>query len=244
MRESIRIRTAICFAGLFLILFSCANNPTEIERTPTSTFPLTEGSRWEYSGLWFTVPIDSSASADTIEKEIFRQIIGPDTLPGITDLMVCDDTVISYLPAAVDTVVNRNWLKIEDNRLKNFAHAQFQIGEDPNPYIFDPPRNLLDFPLNTGKEWDAGDTGPGISRYEERRIVGIDYIELPGGWQYCDVLRSDLINTLIPEDTIQSSFKWYSDDGLMRSETDYGNDIINSVRTYEYWELIDMDIQP
>lgn len=241
MRKLNSFGMAICLAWSFFILFSCAKDPTEVERTPTSTFPLTEGSRWEYSGLWYTVPIDSSFSADTIDLEIYRHIIGRDTLPGITGLIVCDDTIISYLPDEVYTSVFRRWLKVEDNKLQSMASVLFQIGEDPNPVIFDSPRILLDFPLNVGKVWDSNHTEFGPSGYELRQIVGIDYIEIPGGWQYCDVLRSDVFDIL---DTIQSAYEWYNDDGLMRLEIDYGFHPIAPWRMLELWELIDYEIQP
>ncbi len=241
-----RIRTAIYCAGLFLILFSCAKDPTEIERTPTSTFPLTTDSRWEYSGIRYDIPFNDSSLADTVTKEIYRQIIGTDSLPGIADLIVCDNMVIIQHDDQVDTIMHRQWLKIEDSRLKFFAYDEFQIGGDPDPYIFDDPLILLDFPLTAEKTWNIR-TGEFI--IEDCRVAGIDYIEIPNAWIYCDVVFSIAIDP-ISEDTLQSAFKWYTNSGMMRFEVDYGVSmkwddngmLLDSVRTLEFWELIDMEI--
>jgi len=248
MRKSNRIGTAICAAGLFFILFSCAKDPTEIERTPTSTFPLTEGSRWEYEGLWYTVPFNTPLLADTARKEIYRHIIGTDSQQGIDDLIVCDDTVITNRFGMIDTLINRQWLKLEDNKLKLFAYDEFPVGNDPNPEIYDFPRNILDFPLNAGKAWIAWT----FENYSENKgVVGIDYLELPFGWQYCDVVRSTIWNSTA-SDTMQSAYEWYNEEGLMKVEysyakiflyDDYGV-IIDSANVYYYWDLIDYDIQP
>ncbi|UCC80782.1 MAG: hypothetical protein JSW64_05335 [Candidatus Zixiibacteriota bacterium] len=241
-----RLRLAVNLAGILLILFSCAKDPTEVERTPTSTFPLTTDSRWEYDAMWHTIPFNDSSLTDTVTREIFRHIIGPGSLPGIPDLIVCDDTVITYLEGDVDTFINRQWLKIEDDKLKMFAYDDFSIGSEPNPYIYDFPHNLLDFPLRGGKAWIAWIYDQYL---ENKNVVGIDYIELPSGWRYCDVIRSTIWNSTT-NDTIRSAFEWYSNDGLMGIEYAYPTSILydefgailDSIRSFENWELIDMEV--
>jgi hypothetical protein len=172
---------------------------------------------------------------------MYRHIIGPDSLPGIPDLVICDDTVISNLTAGVDTFVNRQWMKIVDNQLKVFAVDQFEVGEEPDPYIYDNPYILLDLPLTHAKEWICWERiTPGPKR-EERRVVGVDYIEIPGGWQYCDVILCTVVDSS-EGGTSYSKYLWYDDDGLMRLEADYGTDIFETLRTLQYWELIDMEI--
>ncbi len=248
MRKLNRIRTGISCAGLIVIIFCCAKDPTEVERTPTSTFPLTTDSRWEYDAIWHTVPFNDSSLADTVTREIFRHIIGPDSLPGIPDLIVCDDTIITYLEGEVDTFINRQWLKIEDNKLKMFAYDEFPIGNEPNPDIYGFPHNLLDFPLSGGKAWIVYSESPTL---ENKSVAGIDYIELPFGWQYCDVVRGTVRNS-VTSDTLRSTFEWYSDEGLMKIEFAYPTIIIydddgvilDSAKTYEVWDLIEIDIQP
>ncbi|UCE66838.1 MAG: hypothetical protein JSU85_02170 [Candidatus Zixiibacteriota bacterium] len=244
MRNSKRIRTAIYCAGSILILFSCAKDPTEIERTPTSTFPLTADSRWEYSGLWYKVPFNDSSLADTVRREIYRHIIGTDSLHEFADLVICDDTIITYVFGQVDTFINRQWLKMEDDKLKLFAHDEYPIGNEPNPYVYDNPRILLDLPLSGGKTWVAWTFN---DFFENKTVVGIDYLQLPTGWNYCDVIRADIVG--LSNDTI-TKYEWYEDDGLMRYEIDLGVSIeeddngffLDSVRIFEVWDIIDMEI--
>jgi len=239
--------SAILLAGLFIII-SCAKDSTEVERTPTSTFPLTTDSRWEYRAIWHTIPFNEPSLADTVTIGIYRHIIGSDSLPGIANLTVCDDTVITNQSGQIDTSINRQWLKMEDDKLKMFAYDEILIGNDPDPDIYDFPRNLLDFPLGGGKGWIVYSE---ISTQESKTVAGIDYIELPFGWQYCDVVRGTVLHST-SGDTLRSTYEWYTDDGLMRIEYDHGVIVItdelgaflDSVRAYETWDLIGMDIRP
>jgi len=247
MSNSIRLKMAIYAAGSFFILFSCTKEPTKIERTPTSTFPLTTDSRWEYEGIFFWVPYNDPALADTIRMVIYRHVIGPDTGLGIEGIQICDDSLISFEFDIPDTFIQRSWLKLEDNELRQFAYDDYSPGNEPDPHIYDPPHILLDFPLSGGKSWIAWQSESFI---ENRSVEGIDYIEMPLGWEYCDVTKSTLVHTP-SNDTIYSRYEWYTDDGLMRSETDHGNQflydnstILDSARTYEIWELVEKDIQP
>jgi len=237
----------ILLAGLFII-FSCAKEPTEIERTPTSTFPLTEGSRWEYNGLWHQVPFNDPSLADTATIEVCRHVIGEDSL---SQLIVCDDTVITSWPAGgeADTSIHRKWVQLNDVKLKLFGYAQFALGDTAEPIFFiGSPAILYDFPLFAEKGWIVYSQ---ILSRETKAVAGIDYIELPYGWEYCDVVRGAVTEDATG-DTLRGSYEWLSNNGLMRVEYDHGvceitdefGTILDSARTYETWELIDIDIRP
>lgn len=251
MSNSIKLRTAICAGWSLFILFSCAKGPTKVERTPTSTFPLTTDSRWEYSATWYQIPFNDPSLADTVTRDIYRHIIGPDSLPGIADLTVCDDTIITSASGVIDTFINRQWLKLENDSLKLFAADNYQYGNEPTPEIYDNPHILLDLPLSARKEWLSWEGGMEGSSHEGRRIAGVDYIEIPGGWLYCDVVFSAVVNPSL-NDTLFQAFEWYDDAGLMHYEGDFGVSektdenglFLDSVTTYEFWELIDLDIRP
>ena len=233
---------------VIFLLIGCSKKTTESEYTPTSTFPLTTDSRWEYEGLQYTVPFNYSFLADTIRKEIYRHIIGPDSLPGIDGLTICDDTVITSVLSQVDTLIYRRWLKIDDNKLKEFASDEFHPGNETEPSLYDYPHSILAFPLSGGKAWISWIEDTTL---EDKIVVGIEYIELPFEWQYCDVIRSTIRDN-ISNDTTRSAYEWYSDDGLMRAEFYLGISYIwddygvpqDTVRTYEIWELNESDIQP
>lgn len=248
MNNSLMIRNAITLVGIILLLIGCGKDATEPEpRQPTSTFPLSEGSRWEYQGILYLVPFNDTSLADTVVKEIYRHIIGPDTALPVQGLVLCDDTVITNVGGLLDTFITSRWLKIDDNKLKLYSKSERPIGNDPVPILYNPPHVLMDFPLNAGKSWLASSLDF-ITEY--RTVAGIEYIEIPMGWLNCDVLRADILD--LPEDTLRSAYDWYSDDGLMRFEADHGVDIIedengvflDSVRTLELWELVEMDIRP
>jgi hypothetical protein len=109
----------------------------------------------------------------------------------------------------------------------------------------DVPYIMLDFPLVVGKEW-SNDL---FIMTRESRVVGRDYIELPESWSYCDVIYSEAINS--NQNLIYSEYEWYNDNGLMKFEREFAvHDILNeygvlidSVISYEFWELINMEIQ-
>ena len=82
-------------------------------------------------------------------------------------------------------------------------------------------------------------------------VVGSDYQDSPNGILFCDVIYGTKIYT--PSgDTMMASYEWIADDGLIRQEYDLGTRMItddhgvllDSVRTYETWELMEIDIKP
>jgi hypothetical protein len=234
--------------GAVLILFSCAEDSTQVERTPTSIFPLTMDSRWEYQGIRYTVPFNDSTLADTMSVEVIRHIIGPDSIGNNADLVVCDDSIVVESSDVLDSVIQRRWLKLDDDKLKLFAYDEFAPGDSANPTLFDFPHNILNFPLNGGKSWIVYSD---LSTQESSKVVGIEYVEFPYGWEYCDVVRSTKTD-IVWGDTLIQSLIWYTDNGLMQLEYDYGISMINddngmlldSARTYENRDLVQIEIQP
>jgi hypothetical protein len=249
VNNSLEFKGVILLVVIILLLIGCGKDPTDPEPatyTQTSTFPLTIDSRWEYEGMYFTVPYNDPSLADTMWFEVSRRIIGLDSLPELGEFYVCDDSTISYQNQFPDTFIYRQWLTLEDEKLMMFAHENYIPGQDPTPYVFDSPRVLLDFPLDGEKAWISWE-----SDYfrEDRSLEGVEYIELPFGWQYCDVVNSILVQTTT-NNIYFSKFDWFSNDGLMRSETDHGyhyiygeqHVLLDSSRAYEFWELVDMEI--
>lgn len=224
----------------------CSKKSSEPEYTGTSTFPLTTDSRWEYQGYMYDVRFNDPSLADTIRWDIIRYVIGPDTLLNLPELVVVDDTFIVEVGMAIDTSIIRHWLRIDEQKLKEYAHISFVIGSDPDPYLYDPPHIILDFPLSAGKEWIAfsSDLGAATSA-----VVGQDRIVLDFSSFVCDVVLTRL-NTS-EDNTIWTAYEWYSDEGLIRKEIDYGireirdenGTVLDSARSFDTWELIDMEIQ-
>ncbi len=231
-----------------LILAGCTKSSTPPERTATSTFPLTTDSRWHYQAYRYDIPFNDSSLADTIRQDIVRYVVGPDTLFNLPELVVVDDTVISGVGVVIDTSIIRRWLRIDEQRLKEYAYSYVGYS-DPDPYLYDPPYIILDFPLSAGKEWIAYSWDFGIAN---SAVVGAERIDVEYGSFICDVLLTRVINGFEQDaDTILVTYEWFSNDGLIRKEIDYGireildesGNVLDSVRSFETWELIDMEIQ-
>ena len=231
-----------------LILAGCTKTSTPPERTATSTFPLTADSRWHYQGYMYDVPFNDPSLADTIRQDIIRYVVGPDTLLDLPELVVVDDTVISEMGIVIDTSIFRYWLGIDEQRLKEYAYS-FVVGSDPDPYLYDVPHIILDFPLSAGKEWIAYSWDFGVV---SSAVVGAERIDVEYGPFICDVLLTRVIDGFEQDaDTISVTYKWFSDEGLIRKETDFGireildegGNVLDSARSFETWELIDMEIQ-
>lgn len=229
-----------------LILAGCTKTSTPPERTATSTFPLTIDSRWHYQGYMHNIPFNDSSLADTIRQDVIRYVIGPDTFLNLPELLVVDDTVISEVGIVIDTSIFRHWLRIDEQRLKEYAHVSFGIGSDPDPYLYDPPHIILDFPLSAGKEWIAFSSDFGAA---SSAVVGQERIVLDFSSFVCDVVLTRL-NTS-EDNTLWAAYEWYSHEGLIRKEIDYrireildeNGSVLDSARLFETWELIDMEIQ-
>ena len=232
-----------------MILAGCTKSGTPPERTATSTFPLTTDTRWHYQAYIYDIPFNDSSLADTIRWDIVRYVVGPDTLLNLPELVVVDDTFIVEVGVVTDTSITRRWLGIDGQRLKEYARVSFGIGSDPDPYLYDPPHIILDFPLSAGKEWIAYSWDFGTA---STAIVGAEQIEVEYGLFICDVLLTRVFNGFEQDaDTILVTYEWFSNDGLIRKEVDYGireildkgGTVLDSARIIETWELIDMEIQ-
>lgn len=243
-----KFKLGIVLAGLAFLLLSCAKDASVIELTTTSSFPLSIDSRWRYEGIRYTVPFNDSSLADTSSLEISRHIIGMDSLGLIPDLVVSDDTVLFDSSGVVDTTIHRQWLKLEDDKLNLYAYDEYNMGDSAEPVIYDFSHKLLDFPLSGGKAWVVYSDS---TVQENRTVVGADYQESPNGLLYCNVVFGAVIYTPA-SDTLMASYEWIATDGLIRQEyylgkqmiSDNSGHIIDSVRTYENWELLEIDIKP
>ncbi len=238
----------ILISIISLILAGCTKSGTPPERTATSTFPLTTDSRWHYQAYMYDVPFNDPSLANTVRRDIIRYVIGPDTLLNLPELVAVEDTIINESRIVIDTLIIRRWQGIDEQRLKEYAYS-FVVDSDPDPYLYDIPHIILDFPLSAGKEWIAYSWDFGVAN---SAVVGAERIDVEYGSFICDVLLTRVINGFEQDaDTLSVTYEWFSNDGLIRKEIDYGireildkgGTVLDSARIIETWELIDMEIQ-
>jgi hypothetical protein len=194
----------------------------------------------------YDIPFNDSSFADTIRQDIIRYVIGPDTFLNLPVLVAVDDTIISESRIVIDTSIIRRWLGIDEEKLKEYAYSYLGVS-DPDPYFYDVPHIILDFPLSAGKEWVSHLWTYGNVN---SAVVGQDRIVLDFSSFVCDVVLTRFID-ISEDNTLWTAYEWYSDEGLIRKEIDYGireildedGTVLDSVRSYDTWELIDMEIQ-
>jgi hypothetical protein len=232
----------------FLALFlSCGDKSTDDSWQGTSTFPLTTDSRWEYTLNHYDVPYNDSSLADTQTFSICRYVIGPDTLIDSDQTIAVDDSTSRIDTTDADPFVNRHLYGISDGKLKEYGQGFFLVGDDPEITYYDPPHIVLNLPLEMNKAWTES-TEDYISVYST--VVGIQYVSVGDDDIKCDVIRSRMIDERTGH-LYYDSYWWYSDDGLMHNEFDFGVRIINdetgnpidSVRSIQILELTDFEIQ-
>lgn len=231
-----------------LTLTGCSKKGSDPEYTGTSTFPLTTESRWEYAREHYVIPFNDSALADTHFYSIIRHVVGPDTIIGSDQMIAVDDSIDQLYSGETNPYVNRHFYCISDGKLKEYGRVNLFLWGPADPVYFDPPHILLDLPLMANKAWTES-TEDFASVFNA--VVGIEYISVGEEEIKCDVIRSRMIN----EQTgllYYDSYWWYSDDGLIRNEFDFGvgeildesGNLIDSVRYLQELELLDFEIQP
>lgn len=235
--------------ALLVLSLACGDGPSKPGRTPTSGFPLTTDSRWVYDGFMIDYPFNDSALADTIRREISRHVIGPDTAFDIAGLVALEDTIITTAADLIDTSIARYLVKIDNGRLKEYAADIYNPGSEPHPLLNDQPGIWLDFPLSNGKGWLCWSHMQGS---KSSFVAGTEYLDIMAGYFLCDVVSSHISDVMIPNPNVVISFyDWYTDDGLMKSQMDFGvhyvrdefGNLIDSVRTVETWNLMEKQIQ-
>ncbi len=230
-----------------LLILSCGDKSTDDSWEGTSTFPLTTDSRWEYTLNHYDIPFNDSSLADTQTFSIFRYVIGPDTLINSDQTIAVDDSTSRIDTTDVISFVNRHLYCISDGKLKEYGQGFFDVGDEPVITYYAPPHILLDFPLEMNKAWTES-TEDFVSVYST--VVGIQYISIGEYDIKCDVIRSRMIDGHTGH-VYYDSYWWYSNDGLMRNEFDFGVLVINdeignpidSVRSIQVLELSDFEIQ-
>jgi hypothetical protein len=155
-----------------------------------------------------------------------------------------DDSVARADSADMNPYVNRHLYCIAEGQLREYGYITISLWGEEDTVYYDPPHILLDFPLMNGKGWTDSENDLG-NVYSA--VVGIEYINVGNASIKCDVVRKRLID---PDTGHQyyDSFWWYSNDGLIRNEFDYGvqvitdeqGDPIDSVRTTSVMRLIEM----
>lgn len=231
-----------------LTVTGCSKKGSDPEYTGTSTFPLTTESRWEYTRNHYVIPFNDSALADTESYFIIRNVFGPDTVIDGNQLIAVDDSISRTDGLDQNPYVNRHLYCISEGKLKEFGRIGiFPWGEEV-PVYFASPHILLDLPLMANKAWTES-TEDFVSVFNS--VVGIEYISVGQTEIKCDVIRSRMIDEQTGH-LYYDSYWWYSDDGLIRNEFDFGvgeipdssGNLIDSVRSIRKLELLNFEIQP
>ncbi len=239
-------KSLITLIGI-LMLIGCSNKGTDSEYVGTSTFPLTTDSRWVYERNYYEISIIDSSLVNTESYSIIRHVIGPDTVIDGNQLIAVDDSTARADSIDQTPYVNRHLYCIADGQLKEYGQITiFPWGEEV-PVYYNPPYVLLDLPLMSSKAWTAYQSDMG-NVYST--VVGIEYVAVGDTSVKCDVVRTRLIDPDTGHEYFDS-YWWYSDDGLIRNEFDYGTreitdelgNVIDTVRATEVMELIEFQIQ-
>ncbi len=241
-----RMILAILVGGLTLT--GCSKRGSDPEYTGTSTFPLTTESRWEYTKTTYRIPFNDPAYSDTGSYSIIRRVIGPDTTIDSLNLIIVDDSTSVLDSSETNPYVNRHWYQISDEDLQDYGSQVLHLWGPDKRETFDPPHLLLDFPLMANKAWTES-TEDLASVFST--VVGTEYISVGEEEIKCDVIRSRMIDEQTGH-LYYDSYWWYSDDGLIRNEFDFGvgeildesGNLIDSVRTIRKLELLNFEIQP
>jgi hypothetical protein len=210
----------------------------------TSTFPLTVGSRWQCNTISWEVLSGYTTPQYVDTTEIFRQIIGRDSLGELMNWIAMEDS-FNALDGNYAVYKERRWLGLQDGKLKIFAHQIYLHGQ-PNQFeIYRSPYIMLDFPLYIGKSWRAYDSLRGGFK---RNVLGSETIFATGHKFNCDIVGTRLIDDWEHPDNYPSK-EWYPNDGLIASSfdtTQYHTDehgaITDSVQFFWRMELLDINI--
>lgn len=230
-----------------LLLIGCSNKGADSDYIGTSTFPLTTDSRWVYQRNYYKTPYHDSSLADTESYSIIRHVIGPDTIIDGNQMIAVDDSIARSDSVDQTPYTTRHLYCITEGKLKEYGQITlFPWGEEV-PVYYNPPYIQLDLPLITAKAWIGYQSVAG-NAYSS--VAGIEYIDVGDISIKCDVVRTRVVDPYTGHEYFDS-FWWYSNDGLVRNEFDYGVEVIrdelgnpiDSVRSVEIMELLDMQIQ-
>jgi hypothetical protein len=227
------------------VLTGCAKKETQPEYVGTSTFPLITDSRWEYDRIIEIATFNDSVAVDSEFYDIYRHVIGPDTIIDDNQMIAVDDSVFRADSVDQNPSVIRHLYCISEGKLQEFG----QVGIDPSgeeyPIYFSPPRVILDLPITPYKSWIESADESSITRNE---VVGIQYFSAPGIEIKCDVIKSQFMNQ--SGHVYSETYYWYSNSGLIRRRSESvqipegkNGALIDSVRIVNILELIDMDVQ-
>jgi hypothetical protein len=233
-------------AAVFILSFSCSDKTTPSINYGTTTYPLTTGSRWQYSKISYIEPFNNPSYADTDFFAITRDIIGADTLIDTLNLTLVDDTVVAL--ATQETTVTRWWYGIKQNLLGEYGYQVWRLGKPTIPQFYDSPHIILDFPLWNGKVWTSYLNLLGsVRRYVLRReIVSAGALQFS-----CDAVKSQQFDDL-GHPSLPSSIEWFCDRGLIAVEVDRGiriiadslGNIVDSARAFDKQTLTSLAVQP
>lgn len=228
---------------LVTLIYGCSDFGVTPQKH-TSTFPLTAGSRWQYNRISWSVSFSDSTPEYVDTTEIFRHVIGQDSLAELMHWIAIDDSFI-VLGGESDTYEQRQWFGIQDGRLKIYAHQFSRHGQTNDIEFYPQPYIMLDFPLDEGKSWQSYDS---LIGGWERTVLGSETIIAVGHQFKCDIVGTRSSDDWEHPDDYHYK-EWYSDDGLISSSfaaMEYIQDehgaIIDSVQAFQKVELLDINI--
>jgi hypothetical protein len=219
-------------------VLSCGNVTYQPEWPAVSTVPLKLENRWVYERDYIRVPFEPSSVPDTEKFGIDRLVQGFDDTLSSTRLAIVRDWIY-HLEGDYDPYAMRYWFAIEGSKLQTYAYQMIVEGVPGQVYVIDPPYIWLDFPLNPGKSWIMSPFNEGV----KRRVVGYEWLAAVEKEFWCAQVETET-----PLDPNMTWYEWYSDEGLISEEIDYGTEymrdeygrIIDSVHAYQETRLVEI----
>ena len=226
--------------SLTILFCACGQKPIDTSEFGVSSFPLDTGNRWEYSRTFYRIPFNIRGLADTISFSIIRHVIGVEADSTLFGAIIVDDSVSTLFDWDLDPYVERAWYTFDGDHLQMEAGQLLYLWGPGSITVYDPPRKILDFPLQEGKSWLLynSDSGPVYWR-----VIDSDYYYLGDVPIFCNVVgtQSDFL-----QEYGVVLHEWYSEFGFVYGLINYGvrmytdeiGQPIDSVYEYEETRLI------
>jgi hypothetical protein len=230
--------------SLTILFCACGQKPIDTSEFGVSSFPLDTGNRWEYSRTFYRIPFNIRGLADTISFSIIRHVIGVEADSTLFGAIIVDDSVSTLFDWDLDPYVERAWYTFDGDHLQMEAGQLLYLWGPGSITVYDPPRKILDFPLQEGKSWLLynSDSGPVYWR-----VIDSDYYYLGDVPIFCNVVgtQSDFL-----QEYGVVLHEWYSEFGFVYGLINYGvrmytdeiGQPIDSVYEYEETRLIQMNL--
>lgn len=234
-----RIKKITLVLLTIITLFSCEDESTE--NSILTTYPISIGTSWTYEKFW-TINNYYSATSDSITSSYTTKIKGTleiykDTIINKTKLLVFRTQEI----ANNDTTTTFQYYNMDKDGLKCYAYKNEEIilpnNNTPGAneiFIYKTPILNIKYPLTLNSEWTSdfsADNGVSITK----RVIGTDTLFINSQKHACLKIAYNYPSGK----TNISTTQWISKVGLLKEETNFGTEVIN---TFKYGSLIHMTV--